>query len=100
MSVKELRPLVAKSGHSKERRSELYFNDESCHTTHFVFCFVSRSEARGQHLPHAQTPPHRGAAGDLQLRRHALHGVRVVRFSFFLSATQFQLQIVRDYAAV
>lgn len=43
MSVKELRPLVAKSGHSKERRSELYFqktNDESCHTTHFVFCFV------------------------------------------------------------
>lgn len=35
----------------------------------------SRSEAGGQHLPHAQAPPHRGAAGDLQLRRHALHGL-------------------------
>lgn len=42
---------------------------------HFLF---SRSEARGQHLPHAQTPSHRGAAGDLQLGRHALHGLWIV----------------------
>ncbi len=39
---------------------------------------VYRSEEGGQHLPHAEAPPHCGAAGDVQFRRDALHGFRVV----------------------
>lgn len=47
-----------------------------------TFCVcVSRSEEGGQHLPHAETPPHCGAAGDVQLGWDALHGFRVVSLS-------------------
>ena len=40
--------------------------------------FGCRPEAGGHHLPHAETPAHCGTAGDLFLRGHALHGVRIV----------------------
>lgn len=39
---------------------------------------ASRPEEGGEHLSHAETPPHCGVAGDLQLGRDALHGVWVV----------------------
>lgn len=34
-----------------------------------------RPEAGGDHLPHAETPPHCGATRDVQLRGDAVHGV-------------------------
>lgn len=38
---------------------------------------TGRSQAGGDYLPHVETSPHRGAAGDLLQRGDALHGVRV-----------------------
>lgn len=35
-------------------------------------------------MPHAQAPPHSGAAGDVLLGRDALYGVRIVSTDFLL----------------
>lgn len=43
-----------------------------------VYLCAFRSEEGGEHLSHAEAPPHCRAAGDVQLGRDALHGVRVV----------------------
>lgn len=37
-----------------------------------------RFKTRGHHMSHAEAPTHRRAAGDVQLRGHAVHGVRIV----------------------
>lgn len=50
----------------------------------FRLVFCSRSETRSHNMPHAEAPPHRGAPGDLLLRRHALHGVRIVSLVIYL----------------
>ena len=51
-------------------------NEWACDNYYLCCCF--RPEARSQHLSHAQASPHSGAPGNIQLRWHAIHGLRIV----------------------
>lgn len=55
-----------------------YTPNQSLINNHPSNSFSSRLKTRGNHLPHAKTPAHRRAFGDLQLGGHAVHGVRIV----------------------
>lgn len=68
---KKARPLLNKTLYARdeENRIRIY---ETLFTFHI---FHSRFEARGNNMSHAEASAYCRAAGDLQLRGHAVYGV-------------------------
>jgi hypothetical protein len=68
--------IEARGGNERPRFA---FVPNSSHSLPTLFIpFPNRFEARGNNMSHAETSAHCRAVGNLQLRGHAVYGVRIV----------------------